>query len=369
MVAARKKGKFVGGAPVLGYDLARDAARLVVNAHEATRVRQIFHLYLEHQSLLATIAELHRRGWTTKRWTTRAGRARGGKPFTTTALHKLLTNSTYIGKVKYQHEMHTGEHEAIVDLDTWQRVQALLQRNGRSGGTPSRSQCGALLKGLLRCVPCGCAMTPSHSTKNGTKRYRYYVCSSAQKRGWSTCPSRSIPAGEIEQLVVEQIQSLGRNPALLHEVLTQVRQQQDARRTELQTDQRSLAKELARHHAELRQLAQQLRPGDDHGAVRARLADLQARINEVEQRAAEVRAQSQALAQQVVPEDDVAAALARFQPVWDALTPREQARVFQLLVERVEYHGGTSRLTIRFHPPGLKTLAAEWAGDRKEQIA
>jgi hypothetical protein len=61
-----------------------------------------------------------------------------------------------------------------------------------------RNQFGAILKGLLRCVPCGCAMTPSHTTK-GDRRYRYYTCVGAQKRGWGTCPSKSIPAVQIER--------------------------------------------------------------------------------------------------------------------------------------------------------------------------
>ena len=78
-----------------------------------------------------------------------------------------------------------------------------------------RNKFGALLKGLLNCVPCGCAMSPSHSTHDGTKRYRYYVCTAAQKRGWDTCPSRSIPAGEVEQFVVEQIKCIGRDPRLV----------------------------------------------------------------------------------------------------------------------------------------------------------
>jgi site-specific DNA recombinase len=132
---------------------------------------------------------------------------------------RLLTNVAYSGLVKYKDEVHPGEHPAIVDPGVWQRVQALLACNCRAGKAPVRNQVGALLKGLLRCVPCGCAMTPTHSAKNGTKRYRYYVCSSAQKRGWSTCPSKSLPAGEIEQFVVDQIRCIGRDPVLLQEVL------------------------------------------------------------------------------------------------------------------------------------------------------
>jgi site-specific DNA recombinase len=51
MTAARRKGKWVGGMPVLGYDVAPDGGHLVVNAQEADRVREIFRLYAQHQSL------------------------------------------------------------------------------------------------------------------------------------------------------------------------------------------------------------------------------------------------------------------------------------------------------------------------------
>src|SRR5439155_24370394 len=91
-------------------------------------------------------------------------------------------------------------------------------------GRPEVNRRGALLKGLLRCGPCGCAMTPAHSAK-GVRRYRYYTCVAAQKRGWHTCPTKSIPAAEIEALVVEQVQEVGRDPALLRGALEQARQQ------------------------------------------------------------------------------------------------------------------------------------------------
>ena len=47
-------------------------------------------------------------------------------------------------------------------------------------------------------------MTPSHSTK-GTRRYRYYVCCAAQKWGWQSCPSKAVPAGELEQWILDHI--------------------------------------------------------------------------------------------------------------------------------------------------------------------
>ena len=50
-------------------------------------------------------------------------------------------------------------------------------------------------------------MTSSQTSK-GTRRYRYYVCRQAQKRGWQTCPAPSLAAGPIEDLVVRHIQEL-----------------------------------------------------------------------------------------------------------------------------------------------------------------
>jgi site-specific DNA recombinase len=94
IAAARRKGKWAGGHPVLGYDVDPRSLKLVVNEVEAARVRAIFALYLEHQGLLAVVQELDRRGWRTKRWTTRQGHERGGRPFTKTSLHQLLTNVT-----------------------------------------------------------------------------------------------------------------------------------------------------------------------------------------------------------------------------------------------------------------------------------
>ena len=108
MAATRRKGKWSGGHPVLGYDVVD--RKLVINAAEAACVRQIFQLYLEHQSLISTIQELNRRGWKTKRWTIKKGGESGGRPFDKGNLHGLLTNVLYIGQVRYKDEVHPGEH-------------------------------------------------------------------------------------------------------------------------------------------------------------------------------------------------------------------------------------------------------------------
>jgi site-specific DNA recombinase len=208
IAATRRKGKWSGGRPLLGYDLDPGGRGLVVNAEEAERVRAIFDLFLEYESLPAAARELERRGWVNKRWTTRPGHICGGEPFTKVGLRRLLTSLLYLGKVRYQEEVYAGEHAGIVDPEVFARAQALLRCRGGGGGGPARSGPPALLRGLLRCVPCGRAMTPSHSAK-GSRRYRYYICTNAQRRGWDACPSKSVPAAEIERLVLERLRAYG----------------------------------------------------------------------------------------------------------------------------------------------------------------
>ncbi|HLN27708.1 MAG TPA: recombinase family protein [Gemmataceae bacterium] len=221
IAATRRKGKWSGGVPLLGYDLDPRQTRLVVNPKEAVRVRAIFALYLELGGLLPAVRELKRRRWRTKRWRTRHGQVRGGRPFTKTNLHRLLTRVAYIGKVHHRDDLYDGEQPAIVAIDIWQQVQDQLKDKRRSGGGSMRNKFGALLQGLLRCVPCGSAMTPTHAI-HGSKCYRYYLCCAAHRHGRHSCPSKAIPAEPIERLVLEQIQSLepalgnvqGRVPAL-----------------------------------------------------------------------------------------------------------------------------------------------------------
>ena len=127
IAASRRKGKWVGGMPLLGYDIDPQGSKLRVHDAEAARVRALFALYLEYQALGPVVRELDRRRWRTKRWRTRQGHFRGGRAFTRNTLRQLLGNVTYLGHIRYRQEMHPGEHAAIVDPSTWQQVQTLLQ--------------------------------------------------------------------------------------------------------------------------------------------------------------------------------------------------------------------------------------------------
>lgn len=352
IAAARRKGKWSGGPPVLGYDIDPKTRKLVVKPEEAERVRQLFHLYIEHQALLPVVREVDRRGWVNKRWVTKAGVERGGRRFDKATLSLLLKNVLFAGKVKYKREIHAGEHEAIVESQVWQQVQDLLQRNGRSGGAQTRNRHGALLKGLLRCRCCGWAMSHTFSKKDGRVAYRYYACLTAQKRGYDACPSKSVPAEEIETFVVEQIKAIGRDAALVKATIQEARKQVTESICQLRTEKSSLERELKRTHVELRKLA--TCTADD--GVIARVAELNQRVRAGEQRLLAIRNGMVVLEDQQIDEREATRALAEFEPVWNALTSREQARIIQLLVREVSYDGGAGKIAISFHPNGLKAL-------------
>jgi site-specific DNA recombinase len=367
MAATRRKGKWSGGTPVLGYDLNPRGRRLHVNEEEAERVRAIFALYLQQQALLPVVQELARRGWVGKCWQTRHGRQRGGRPFNKTSLYRLLTNVLYAGKVRYKDEIHDGEQAALIESDTFGRVQALLKSHGPEVSPPSVHRFTALLKGLLRCVCCDCAMTPAHTTRKGGLRYRYYTCVQAQKSGWQSCPSKSIPAAPIEQLVVEQIQRLGQDPTVLEQMLTTVRQQDDDRVSEWEGERAGLERDLLRGQSEVRKLLAEVGSGTSSNAAVTRLAELQARLAQIEQRLARARGQMEAWQQERLDQAAVTEALSGLVPAWQTMTPNEQARVVHLLVSRVDYDGQQGKATIAFQPLGLKTLAAEMLGRNEEE--
>jgi site-specific DNA recombinase len=199
-------------------------------------------------------------------------------------------------------------------------------------------------------------MIHSHTLKNGNKRYRYYVCTNAQKRGWHECPTKSVPAAEIERFVIEQIRAIGKDSALVSETIRQTRTQANKRIKELETERGALEKDLARHNGELRKLVGQI-ARDDNAADR--MADVQERIRVAERRATEVREELIALSRELMDEKEAVRNLALFDPVWDSLSPREQVRVMQMLIERVDYDGEKETVSVTFHPTGIRALVDE----------
>ena len=356
IAASRQRGRWTGGTPILGYDVDRRGAspKLVVNPAEASRTLQIFELYTELGSLLAVVRELDRRGWRNKAWTTRDGRQRGGQPFDKTRLHALLTNPIVIGKVTHKGSTYEGMHEAIVPRGLFDRVQRLLKKNGR-GGPELRNKHGALLRGLLFCSHCQRAMVHVF-TNRATKCYRYYQCSHASKRGRTACPTRSVPAGEIERLVMDEVRAIGRDPTLVRETIAACNLKQSEQRERLIGERGTLERSLARLRHEL--ALPDIAP--------VRVAEIGAQIDSAEKRIAEIDRTLSQMEQTPLTPQEVADALRDFDGVWAAMQPKEQARLVHLVVHRVDYDGANGAVAITFNDIGITTLAAEVGATRED---
>jgi len=353
IAAARRKGKWSGGRSVLGYDVDPVTKKLVVNAAEAERVREIFKMYLERRSLLDVGRELNRRGLRTKAVQTKKGAAYGGREWDKPGVLKILGNVLYRGKVRYKADTFPGEHAAIVNEDIWTQTHELLRSNGRAGGMLVRNKYGALLKGLIHCGPCGLTMGHTTANKGKDRVYRYYVCYKAQKQGWDACPCRSLPAEQIEGFVVEQIKRIGKDPAMLSLTLSKCRQQMTQRRGDAERELVVVERDLARLHADLRRTAVDAAT-DGHAA--ARLADLHQKVQAGDDRAVALRREMEEADAGQITKAEVDAALGEFDGVWSRLSPKEQAKLMRMLVQRVDYDATKGSVSITFHPLGLRSV-------------
>jgi site-specific DNA recombinase len=359
--AARRKGKWIGGRPVLGYDIDPHGSRLTINADEALQVRTIFKFYLDYNALVPVVREIHRRGWRTKQWVTRKGVTHGGKPFTKGRLFRLLRNPIYIGKINFQKQTYDGEHEAIVEAATWERVQQILQRNGRDGGVEVRDSYGALLKGLLRCATCHAPMIRTQSTKD-SRRYRQYVCVEAQQRG-ANCQTRSVPEEVIKAAVIRQIRRLGSDSRIVARGLAKAEEQRLSTVADLSLECQAAQRELASLENELGTVT---RPASRDQPMTDGMTNLQERIDHAGRRLTEISRERGSLEGYAVDDDGFRAELARFGPVWASLNSREQARVIRTLIERVAYDGKTNKVTVSFRSARIREMCRGAAKKRRD---
>jgi len=212
IAASKQKGMWMGGNPPLGYDVAE--RKLVVNPAEAETVRRIFALYLELGCVRRLKDVVDRRGWTTKGYTTRAGKLQGGRPISRGHLYRILANPIYLGLIAHKGQLHPGQHEALIEPETWKAVEAKLAANTAGHRRGAVAAAPSLLAGLL-VDSAGERLTPSHAVKNG-RRYRYYTSRALiEASGAANATGWRLPAHEVEDAVIRIVTAALTEPASL----------------------------------------------------------------------------------------------------------------------------------------------------------
>ena len=201
VAASRKKGMWMGGVPPFGYRV--ENRKLLVDETAAAHVRWIFARFIEIGSCTVLAREVGERGLGTSR----------GNRIDKKYLYRMLSNRAYLGEAVHKGESYPGEHDAIIDRKTWDRVHAILRESPRKRAARTRADTPALLKGLLF-GPDGAAFSPTHTRKGG-RLYRYYVSQAVLKHGAGACPIGRVPAGEIEAAVIDQLRAVFRQPEII----------------------------------------------------------------------------------------------------------------------------------------------------------
>ncbi|MBF0461757.1 MAG: recombinase family protein [Magnetococcales bacterium] len=201
--ASKKKGMWMGGHPPLGYIVQE--RKLVIHPTEAETVRTIFSRFVEIGSATQLTKELAESGSTGK----------NGRQMDKGYIYRMLNNRLYIGEIAYQGEVYPGEHQGIIDRELWEAAHTILTTNTRQPRSAStRVQTPAPLRGIIRCRHCDRAMKPSFARKAG-RLYRYYTCQSADKNGADACILKTVAAGEIEAVVIQQVRTMLRTPEVI----------------------------------------------------------------------------------------------------------------------------------------------------------
>ena len=204
ITASKKKGMWMGGPPPLGYDVRE--RNLVINEKEGEIIKRIFTGYLENRSPLELSKLFAREGITNKHWQTQEGNVVGGGKITVSHINKILRNVVYAGKVKHRDEIYPGQHQAIIEEDLWDRVQAAIDKQDRENTVQWKSE--FLLKGKLKTED-GYIITPTATNRKRagrpTRKVRYYVSTKAMGQGYSNCQIKTLNANFLEELITAHL--------------------------------------------------------------------------------------------------------------------------------------------------------------------
>jgi site-specific DNA recombinase len=196
------QGRRAAGDAPYGYDRGEVNGTMVINPREAEVVRKIYHLYLQGHGFMRIASMLNNAGYRTS----------NGNEWTDKTVRDIAISAVYLGKVKYSGEYGEGNHEAIIDQETFDAVQEVRGARERVGGRAIGSP--FLLAGLVRCKNCGHLLYTQPATesrrkrKNGeiyiTQNHAYYLCGGRLKRGIAYCQCANIQQEVLEKNVIQR---------------------------------------------------------------------------------------------------------------------------------------------------------------------
>jgi len=202
IAASKARGMWMGGNPPLGY--RPDGRSLAVVETHAELIRTLFRRYLDIGNVRMLAEVLEAEGTRVPQRTALTGKPMGGGLFTRGQIYKILSNPIYIGEIHHRGKVYPGKHQAIIDRDMWDAVQARLTDNTQGQQRSTSAKSPSLLAGRVF-DEAGERLVAAHACK-GKVRYRYYVSRSLQhEAGSRTAKGIRVPALELEKTVAEAV--------------------------------------------------------------------------------------------------------------------------------------------------------------------
>lgn len=211
------EGGTLGPAP-LGYLNVRETiedrqiASVAIDAQRVPLIRMAFDLAATGQHTIRSITELLEEAGLRSRATP----SRPAKPLNIATVHRMLRNDYYLGIVTHGGIKQPGRHEPLIDQDTFDRVQAVLDSHRACGSRGHKHH--HYLSGQLRCGTCGKRHGYGrHRGKMGV-HYEYYSCLSR------VTPSGPCGACYVRlQLIEDHLDTIHANDWLTADEREQVR--------------------------------------------------------------------------------------------------------------------------------------------------
>lgn len=174
----------------------REIRTIAIDPERAPHIRWAFDTYASGGwSLNRLAAELEIRGLTRRPTATRDAR-----PIPANKLHDILTNRYYIGYVSWRGVEHPGKHEPLIDSETFDRVQQVLQAHKQSSSRPQKHT--PYLAGSIFCGRCGSKLIYGVSTGRRGEQYPYWLCLGRHKYK-NGCDLPYLAEEKVEQVIVQ----------------------------------------------------------------------------------------------------------------------------------------------------------------------
>lgn len=198
-----KEGKYRGGGYYpTGYDYNEETGYLEINTYDAMQVREVFELFNKRTPIYSIMKILNDKGLKTN-----IGKGKGKGKWNETRIRKMLSNQTYIGKLKHLDEWVEGGHDPIIDMATWNRTQEILaERDKANEHKKEGRRYKAPLGGLPWCSSCGARYHYRQTGRNKDGSARgYYMCYSRDSSNREMCKDPNCKNKNYRDHILEKI--------------------------------------------------------------------------------------------------------------------------------------------------------------------